>query len=211
MLDTSMDRLIHRITLEFLETLRILITSNTSLFTGCLNILSSCIHVDREGNAVLAQGLEELGEVAAMALLHVVAHFSVMMPAPSALYDVRQKYRRIYPIDTDFHGVSFRRTMEVMHRSFYPHSGNSLYWMDYEPSPLERISMARRLVLLVWSDRQRGGPQLKVPRWVPRFVLQTLMQDTPPSTPVIADCLLMVAFELGYEISMDAVLVEDKR
>ena len=213
MLDTSMDRHIHRITLEFLETLRILITSDTSLLTGCLNVLSSCIHVDREGNAVLAQGLEELGKVAAMALLHVVAHFSVMMPASSALYDVRQKYRRIYPIDTDFHGISFYHTMEVMHSSFHQQPRSALYleWEDYEPSPLEHTSMARNLVLLTWSDRQRGGRRQKVPRRTLRFVLHTLMQDTPPPTPVIADCLLVVALELGHEISMDAVLVEDKR
>jgi len=211
MLDTSMDRHIHRITLEFLETLRILITSDTSLFTGCLNILSSCIHVDREGNAVLAQGLEELGKVAAMALLHVVAHFSVMMPASSALHDVRQKYRRIYPIGTDFRGISFHRTLKIMHSSFYPHSVNSLYWMDYEPSTLEHISMARKLVLLTWLNHQREGLRFKVPRWTLRFVLHTLMQDTPPPTPVIADCLLLVALELDHEISMDAVLVGDKR
>jgi len=211
MLDTSMDRHIHRITLEFLETLRILITSDTSLFMGCLNILSSCIHVDREGNAVLAQGLEELGKVVAMALLHVVAHFSVMMPASSALYDVRQKYRRIYPIDTDFRGISFHHTMEVTHNSLHPQPRVPLYWKDYEPSPLEHTYMARKLVLLTWSDRQRGDRRFKVPRWALRFILHTLIQDTSPPTPVIADCLLMVAFELGHEISMDAVLVEDKR
>jgi len=199
MLDTSMDRHIHRITLGFLEKLRILITSDPSLFTRCLNILSSCIHVDWEDNAVLAQGLEGLGKVAVVTLLRVVAHFSVVIPASSALYDVRQKYRRIYPIGTDFRGISFHRTTEVMHSSFHPQPRISPYWKDYEPSPLDHTSMARKLVLLAWSDRQCGGRRQKVPRWTLRFVLHT------DAGHAIAGCLLMVAFELGHEISMDAV------
>jgi len=211
MLDTSMDRHIHQITLEFLGTLRILVTSNPSLLTGCLNVLSSCIYVNWEDNAVLTQGSEELGKVAATVLLRMVAYFSAIMPASSALHDVRQKYRRIYPAGTDFRGISFHRIMEVMRSSFHPHSGNLLYWKGYEPSPLEHISMARKLVLLTWADRQRGGRWWKVPRWALRFVLHSLIQDTSPPSPVIADCLLMVAFELGYVIPEDVVLVEDKR
>ena len=211
MLDTSMGRPIHHITLEFLETLRILTTSNPSLLTGCLNVLSSCMRVNREGEAVLAQGSEELGKIAAMVLLRVVAHFSVVVSTSNALYDVRQKYRRVYPANTDFRGISFHHTMEVVHISFHSQPRISLCWKGYEPSPLEHTSMARNLVLLAWSDRQRGGRRLKVPRWALRFVLHTLIQDTPPPSPVIADCLLMAALELGHEISKDAVLVEDKR
>ena len=211
MLDASMDRHIRQITLNFLGTLRILTTSNPSLLMGCLNVLSSCIYVNWEGNAVLAQGSEELGKVAAMALLRLVAHFSAMTPASSALHDVRQKYRRIYPAGTVFHGILFHHIMEVMHGSFHPHSNNLLYWKGYEPSLLEHTSMAWVLVLLTWSNRQREGHWWKVPRWALHFVLHSLIQDTPPPSPVIADCLLIVALDLGYVMPKDVVLVEDKR
>ena len=142
------DRHIHQVALEYFGTLRILATSYPFLLTRCLNALSSCIYVNWEGNAVLAQGSEELGKVAAVVLLRMVAHFSAMMPASSALHDMRQKCRRIYLAGTDFRSISFHRIIEVMHSSFYPHSGSLLYWKDHEPSPLGHISMARKLVLL---------------------------------------------------------------
>ena len=84
-----MDRHIHQVALECFGTLRIITTSNPFLLTGCLNVLSSCIYVNWEGNAVLAQGSEELRMVAATVLLRMVAHFSAMIPASSALHDVR--------------------------------------------------------------------------------------------------------------------------
>jgi hypothetical protein len=211
MLDTSMDRNLHQVALRFLCTLRVLTTSNLSLLMGCLDVLSSCMRVDREGIAVLPQGSEELGRLAAMALLRVVAHFSAMMPASSALYDVRQKYRRIYPIDTDFGSISFYHTMEVIHSTFHLLLGYPLDWKDYNPPPLEHASMARDLTLLAWSHRQRNISPRNVLRLPLRFVLHSLAQDTPPPSPVIADCLLMIAFELGHGAPRDVVLVEDKR
>ena len=84
-----MDRRMHQVAPEYFGTLRILATSNPFLPTGCLNILSSCIYVNWEGNVVLSQGSEELRKVAATVLLCKVAHFSAMMPASSALHDVR--------------------------------------------------------------------------------------------------------------------------
>jgi hypothetical protein len=211
MLDTSMDRNLHQVALGFLGALRILTTSNPSLLTGCLNVLSNCVRIDRRGNAVLSQGSEELGRAAAMALLRMVAHFSVMIPAPSALRDLRQKYRRIYPMDTDFGGISFRHTIEVIHKVFHPGPDHYLDWKDYEPSPSEHTSMARALTLFIWSGLVREGPWCRVPQWALGFVLRSLIQDTLPPSPVIADCLLMVAEKIGHGTLRDVVLGEDNR
>ena len=58
MLDSSMDRYLRHFTMEFLGTLRILATSNLPLLVDCLDVLSSCMRINRGGGAVLTQGSE---------------------------------------------------------------------------------------------------------------------------------------------------------
>ena len=70
--------------------------------------------------------------------------------------------------------------------------------------------MARQLVISL-GRAANATAALKVSRWVPHFVLYSLTLATQPSTPVIAGCLFIAAFEAGGIKSVGATLVEDER
>ena len=68
----------------------------------------------------------------------------------------------------------------------------------------------RGLLLIAWSEYRRRRECKKVPRWILRFVLRSLSQDTLPPDDIIADSLLIVGIDLGYSISEGDILTQDK-
>lgn len=68
----------------------------------------------------------------------------------------------------------------------------------------------RGLLLIAWSEYRRRQERRKVPRWILRFVLRSLSQETLPPDDIIADSLLIVGIDLGYSISEGHILTPDK-
>ena len=68
----------------------------------------------------------------------------------------------------------------------------------------------RGLLLIAWSEYRRRREWKKVPRWILRFVLRSLSQETLPPDDIIADSLLIVGIDLGYSISEGDILTSDK-
>ena len=73
-------------------------------------------------------------------------------------------------------------------------------WEDYKPSNDEHVIVSRALAKLARFEYRRRGHR-KVPRWLLRFAFHSLSQHTLPPTSVIADCLSIVAIDLGCDIS----------
>ena len=60
---------------------------------------------------------------------------------------------------------------------------------------------------LVVFKYQRNQCQ-KVPRWILHYAHHLLSQDTLPSVSVVADCLSIIAMDLGHIISNPTTLNE---
>ena len=102
--------------------------------------------------------------------------------------------------------------MTVIHSLFYTgaRGRRAVRWDDFHPSLPEHGSIIRGLLLIAWSEYRRRQERKKVPRWILRFALRSLSQDTLPPDDVTADSLLIVGIDLGYSISESDILTSDK-
>jgi len=73
-------------------------------------------------------------------------------------------------------------------------------WKNYKPSSGEYIIVARALAKLARFEYRRRGHR-KVPRWLLRFAFHSLSQCLLPPTSVIANCLSIIAIDLGCDLS----------
>ena len=94
-----------------------------------------------------------------------------------------------------------------------------VYWMlgmtisqlgDYNPSTDELIPFAHTLVQVAQIEYNGRRDKPKIPCWLLRFTLRFLSQDPLPPTLVIADCLTMIAIDLGCHIPNTNVVARDE-
>ena len=101
--------------------------------------------------------------------------------------------------------------MNAIHRVFIPRPGpRHFMWAKYRPLNGEHIMVAHALVRLVEFKYGRMQ-QAKVPRWILRFALHFLSLDPPPPTPVVADCLEIIAVDLDCHVSSPGAVASDER
>lgn len=215
MLRSSLDNNVYLSTLEFLTTMVALDDFDPTLVVDCLNILTSCIEVIGD-TLVIAKGLDQLASVSAMCFLHTFSHLSVVNPASSVLGDVCQHYGQVFPPGVDFKGFPFYHSLGAIHRllnsDWRCRQQARIEWQDYKPSGHENIIFTHALAKLAQSEYQRReGWEKKVPRWILRFVLHSLSLDPPPPTPVIVDCLSIIAIDLGCDISSAGTMIPNER
>ena len=211
MLGTSLDRDLIVVALELLMATSTFPTSDPTILLNCFNILAGCISII-ENRAVVTQGSERLAEMAVTCFLTLLSHFMVIAPGSGVIEDVRQRYKRAFSPTTSFHGLQSSSTMTAIHHLFYTsaHGRRAVPWENFHPSPPEHGSVMRGLLLIAWSEYRRRQAYKKVPRWILRFALRTLSQDTLPPDGIIVDSLLIVGIDLGYSISEDNILTLDK-
>jgi len=73
-------------------------------------------------------------------------------------------------------------------------------WNDYKPSGDQHIIVAYALAKLARFEYRRRG-HWKVPRWLLRFASHSLAQYPLPPTPVITNCLSIIAIDLGCKFT----------
>ena len=160
---------------------------------------------------VVVQGLEQLATVSATCFLRTLHHLSVTDQTSSVLADVRRRYRRVFPFEVDFTGLPFRYTVARIHalanRRWNP---QHFQWDSDRPSAQEYIGVARDMVEAAQVEYQRVQHR-KVPRWILRFTLHSLSLDPPPPTPVVADCLSIIAIDLGCDALDTISTASDER
>ena len=174
------------------------------------NILFGCVKVIN-GKAVITQGMEELAPVTVLCCLHTLPHLTVTNPTLSALGTTCQQYVRAFPPETDFSTLPFSHTLYPIHVILQQNIWPVLHWTpqwDYKPSRNEHAIVAPALTTIAWFVHQRYGG-LGAHQWLLLFVLRPLSQSPLPSTSVIANCLLIIAIELGCGPSDTTTL--DKR
>ena len=210
MVQTSLDKAVHLSTLKHLATMATLSNLDPALVADCFSIFIGCIKVDN-CKVVIMQGLEQLAAVSATCFLRTFRHLSVMDPTSNVLDDVRQRYNRVFPLGTDFRSLPFYHTAVKIHTLANKHwSPRHIQWGDYRPCNREHVPVARGLVDAAQEEYQH--PQRgKVPRWILRFALHSLSLGPFPPTSVVADCLSIVAIDLGCNVSNTGDTILDER
>ena len=114
-LQTSLDKGVQLSALEYLATIVAPTDFDPTLVAGCFNILAGCVKVT-DNAATVTRGSERLGIASATYLLHLTLHLSAVDPRSDALGDVRRRYNRIFPPQTNFNGLPFHHTLDEIRR-----------------------------------------------------------------------------------------------
>ena len=200
MLQTSLDKAVHLSTLKHLTTMAALTGVDPTLVVDCFNAFVGCIKVG-SCEVVVVQGLEQLAMVSALGLFNTISHLLGADPTSPLLEDLLQRYNKVFPSSVNFHGHRFHHVMSAVHCLFTRSQERRPFeWSDYEPSPHELAMVSLNFVNLAWVEYRRSQHK-KVPRWILRFVLHSLSPDPPPPTSVVANCLSIVAIDLGCDLS----------
>ena len=209
MLQISLDKAIHLLALKLLTAMT-LTDPDPVLVPACFDILTSRVAVVG-GKLAVTQGSEELAAASVLCCFRTLAHLTTTDPESSILEEVRRRYTRTFPFQTNFEDSPSRHHFSMIHNLFYPsrrHTSGTqghlyrskIQWKGYEPGSDVLVKLAR-------SEYQRSGCR-KVPRWILRFSLHHLSQDPLPSPTIVADCLSIIAIDLGCKIPKTTILNE---
>ena len=146
--------------------------------------------------------------VSALCFFNIISHLLVVDPTSSLLEDTRQRCLKVFAFDPFFRGNHIMYTACCLLIHWRKHSYN---WLDnYKPPTNEHIMIAHGLVNFARLKRQRTQ-QTKVPRLTLRFALLSLSLYPLPPTSVIADCLSIIAIDLGCDVSDTGTTTSDER
>jgi len=212
MLQTSLDKAVHLSTVKHLVTMPTLADFNPTLIVGCFRAFVGCVEVGtNKRDLAIVPGFEQLAAASALSFFNTTSHLLAMDPPSSALEDIRQRYLRVFSTQADFHGHQFYHIMNAVRCLFVPYMGRrSFQWNGYEPSAYEHNMVARNLVKIA-RFKYETARKAKVPRWILRFVLHSLTLDSLPPSSVVADCLLIIAIDLGCDLSTTGATTSDER
>ena len=201
-LRTSLDAPVRLPTLNYLA-ITTLADFDLALVADCFDILISYVKVINE-QAVVTEGMKQLAPATALCCLHTLSHLTVMDPMLKTLGSIRQRYVRAFPPETDFNTIPFSHIFGAIHRILYSDCWFTHWqfpqWEDYNPSSGEHVVVAHALVKIsqsrcrMWPHKTRN-----VPCWLLRFALHSLFLSPLPSTPVIVNCLTIIAIDLGCD------------
>ena len=214
MLQTSLDKAIHLTTFKHLAEMKTLAGCNIALVAGCFDTFISCMKggvAKRE--IVVVQGFEELAAVSALCFFNTFSHLLAVDPTSGIVEDTRWRFLGIFSPETDFQGQY--HTMKIVCRLLLPQWALedhwSLHsWKDYKPSTHEHGIIAHGLARFARFTYQRSR-KAKVPRWIIHFAFNSLSQNSSPPIPVIADCLTIIAIDLGCDVPYTGTVVSDER
>lgn len=208
---TSLDNAVHMSAFNYLASIP-KPDNLPALVAGCFRIFASCITAN-QGEVVVTPGLERLAILSAGGFFRTLLLLMAIDPTSSvpALEDLRRSHSRMFSYASGFVTPQFNTTMTIANRFVcQPKNPSDLRWHSCALSSEERIILALNMqeaAQVAYQRIQRG----KVPRWILRFVLDSLSLDPPPPVPVIINCLEIVAIDLGYDLSDITVMEESAR
>ena len=206
-LQTSLDNAVRLPTLRHLTTTEIPPSFDPTLVTGCFGAFIGCIDVSNH-KVVVVQGLEELATLSATCFLRTLYHLSLVDPTSSVLADVRQRYHKVFSFGVEFQSLPFYSTVAKIHDLL----GRRVEWGNYGPFTRGHIPAARDMagVARVGYRTPLHRPR-KVPRRTLHFAFRFLSLDPSPPTPVIVDCLSIIAIDLDCDVSNIGPATSDER
>ena len=201
MLQTSLDKAIHLLALKLLTIMTTPTHLNPALLSACFDILASCVSIVG-GKAVITQGSEELAEVSAPLCFRTLSRLAAEDPTLSGLKDVRQRYIGAFPSETSFEGLPASHTFGAIHNLFHS-SQQKIRWEDYQLSTDDQVILSDRLAKFAAHSLAKLAHSRapSVPRWILRFALHHLSQDPLPPPSIVANCLSIIAIDLGCTVS----------
>jgi len=211
MVQTSLDKTIHLLTLKLLATMTTLASFDPDLVLACLDIHAGCVSIVK-GKGVILQGSEELAEMSSLCCLGMLSRLTTVDPASNVFEGVRRRYTKAFQIGANFEDLPSYHRFCIIHNIFYPSRKQvghqlsnwtarrpTIHWKDYKLSSPEHIV----IVQLAQFEHQRKERK-KVPRWILRYSHHLLSLVPPPPVPVVADCLSIIAMDLGRTVSNTA-------
>ena len=199
-LQTSLERGIRLSALKFLLTMSTLADFTPALVSDCFDIFIDCVKAN-EGGPVIIQGMEQLVEMSAMYFFLAYSHLSIMDPIPDILVGFRQRYKRIFPWNTDFSCLPFPHTLEAIHEAIYLDLEFET-WIQrgyHKLTKNEHVALAHAFSKLSWSEYPRRGIR-RVPRQSILFASHFLPQRPLSSPSIITNCFLIIAIDLGCSV-----------
>ena len=205
MLRTSLDKAVRLSSLKHLVAMAVLADFDPTLVADCFAIFTGCINVNN-GGVVITHESEELATASATCFLRTFHHLSITDPTSGVLADLRQQYNRIFLFGPDFRDLPFYYTMAKIHDLV----NRPIQWGNYRPSARGHILAARDIAQAAQVEYQNTQHQ-NVPEWTLHFSFRSLSLDPLPPPHVIADCLSIIAIDLGCDISNTGAATLDER
>ena len=207
-LQTSLEKPVHYAIVKYLATIPELPNFDPTLVTGCFEVLVGCVSISG-GKVVIAEGLEEFATASVRSLLCTLHHLSVTDPTSSVLADLRRRYNVIFPYWTDFTSLPFHSTMMVIRALVCSgHNHHHVSLDNFSPSSQDHTTFARLFAKTAQVEYQQTERR-KVSQWILRFVIYSLSLDPLPAAPIVADCLTIIAIDLGCDIPV--ITISDER
>ena len=198
-LQTSLDKLIHLATLKYLMTIPELAYLDPALVVDCFNAFTNCVSISYD-RVVILRGLEELVAVSTKCFLSALLHLLVTDPTSSTLADLRRRYNKVFPPFMDFTGLPSCSTMTTIHLLFGGDTSYCLFHDYIAPVAQGHFQFSQDVVNSARREYQRTQHR-KVPRRFLHFVIHSLSMDPPPPASVVADCLKIIAIDLGCDLA----------
>ena len=190
-LQTSLDKAVHLSALKHLATMTMPAEFNPVIVTDCFNVFIGCISKE----VVIVRGLEQLAAVSAVCFLRTFRHLSVTDPTSSILKDVCRQSRRVFPSVASFDPpASDDLTMYFVRESIWCALCRQL--RQYGPSTQEHVLVTREMAEAAQVEYQRTQ-HIGVPYWNRWFAYRSLSLDPLPPMSIVANCLLIIAINLG--------------
>ena len=204
-LGTPLSETIHLTALEFLVTLPFFQRTNPAVIIRCFDILMGCIDVGNSGWVKIIPGSETLASAAATALLHILVQLHEA--GSGSLDELRRRYRSRLSED-----ITFTQpppiTITALH--FCLHDMPHRKFPDWPPNWGHSVPVRETVskVLVIRSKQQRRV-RGKVPRWILRFVFDSLAYYTSTSDAVTSNCFHIVSEDLGGSMIADERWIPD--
>lgn len=213
-LQVSVKKGVQLLAMEHLATMETLVDLESYLVESCFNVFIDCVNVI-DGDVVVVRGLERLATVSAICFFRTLSHLLATDPTSEVLEDIRWRYDRIFPLETNFQGLPFYYTLGAIHRLFNSDQEHPerprIEWQDYKPPRPEHTKVSHALAELARSECRKRDQKKKVPRWIIRFALHSLSLDPLPPTPVVVDCLSVIATDLGCQVPSTRITASSKK
>jgi hypothetical protein len=208
-LRTSLDKAVRLSALKHLATMMTLDNFDPTLVSDCFDVFIDCVKTFNTLQVVVIQGSEQLAAVSAMCLLRTLYHLTIVDPTSTVLKNVRHRYSRLFYYYSYFGDSPFSYTMTMIntlaHKNLHP---SSIQLDESRPPIQEWISFARGVAGIAQAKYQRTR---KAPRRFLRFALYALSQDPLPPSSVVADCLSVIAIDLGCDVLNTGFTTSDER
>jgi len=148
--------------------------------------------------------------------------------------DFYQRYMNVFPSMDLVSDLPFYKTIAAVHSLITGNPPRHLNWdnSEYSSPETESLWLVHNFVKIAWYQKNKDlgsgnkdqdlGPGSKdqdlgpgnkdqEEHWVLRFACDRLLSDPELPSSVTADCLSIVAIELGCNISESDIIVQDKR